>query len=484
MDPFKIDESNRSYIDFIERDESLLADYASKSKDAKCSWVIEGQDSNIDLSKRSLNNNSFLTPFNFDTYMIMFSKSWAKLQGKTQIFVAPTDLQFITRSAHTGYVVQVADQLANGLCLNRDLTRAIASGHDVGHTAFGHPGEYELEAICQEHFCFTSYKELLSSNPNRLNQLELKYGSLRNKNLKEIVPVLERVKEPVFVEQLKREFYVQNDDLIIFSHAKQSFRSLCVLDGKQLTAQTVHGIIAHQRHPWGNYANWSIIFSDDITRVMDLNPLKGISFKGSQRVLFNIDSTHSTYEGQVVKFADFLSFSIHDIDDGLRAGIISIDELRQVSEPFLPGNDFDKFLIGPQRYTFFINQFQDYNRKRILDSESFLGIPEESREILNSIYVNITKPLIHNNNEHSLRTQEARRYVRGLYDLWINNDLESRLLTNAPHLVPELKTEFRNGYSSLRKFCDFIAALTDRELIEIYQRLYSPQATETLLKDL
>src|SRR5919109_1965529 len=84
------------------------------------------------------------TEFQRDRDRILHCKAFRRLKHKTQVFIAPVGDHFVTRLTHTLEVAQIARTIARGLNLNEDLAEAIALGHDLGHTPFGHAGEYAL----------------------------------------------------------------------------------------------------------------------------------------------------------------------------------------------------------------------------------------------------------------------------------------------------------------------------------------------------
>ena len=88
--------------------------------------------------------DSFRTAFERDRDRIVYSKAFRRLKHKTQVFLNPEGDHFVTRLTHTLQVAQIARALAAGLSLNEPLAEAIALGHDVGHTPFGHTGEEAL----------------------------------------------------------------------------------------------------------------------------------------------------------------------------------------------------------------------------------------------------------------------------------------------------------------------------------------------------
>lgn len=92
-----------------------------------------------------------------DRDRILHSKSFRRLKHKTQVFLAPEGDHYRTRLTHTLEVSQIARTIARALKMNESLTEAIALGHDLGHTPFGHAGEYILNEICEEGF--SHYKQ-------------------------------------------------------------------------------------------------------------------------------------------------------------------------------------------------------------------------------------------------------------------------------------------------------------------------------------
>ncbi len=95
---------------------------------------------------------SVRTDFQRDRDRIIHAKSFRRLMHKTQVFLAPEGDHYRTRLTHTLEVSQIARTIARALRLNEDLTEAIALGHDLGHTPFGHSGEDVLDQICSSGF--------------------------------------------------------------------------------------------------------------------------------------------------------------------------------------------------------------------------------------------------------------------------------------------------------------------------------------------
>src|SRR5689334_16919556 len=88
--------------------------------------------------------DEFRTAFERDRDRILHSKAFRRLKHKTQVFINPEGDHYVTRLSHTLQVTQISRALATALTLNEALAEAIALGHDVGHSAFGHTGEEAL----------------------------------------------------------------------------------------------------------------------------------------------------------------------------------------------------------------------------------------------------------------------------------------------------------------------------------------------------
>ncbi len=116
-------------------EDEFLSPYAKKSIDSK-GRVAEEE------------NDPFRTCFQRDRDRIIHCNAFRRLKHKTQVFLSPEGDHYRTRLTHTLEVSQIARTIARCLSLNEDLTEAIALGHDLGHTPFGHAGERALNSCC------------------------------------------------------------------------------------------------------------------------------------------------------------------------------------------------------------------------------------------------------------------------------------------------------------------------------------------------
>jgi dGTPase len=218
--------------------------------------------------------------FRRDCDRIIHSTAFRRLKHKTQVFVFDEGDHYRTRLTHTLEVAQVARALARALALDEDLAEALALAHDIGHPPFGHAGERALDE------CLAAFG-----------------GFDHNAQTLRVVTVLER-RYPTF-------------------------------DGLNLTWETLEGLIKHNGplsdrdgHPLGRYRERTV--PDTILAYSRAQDLQLWSF--------------ASLEAQVAAVADDIAYDAHDIDDGLRAELFSLDEIAAVA---LPGK-----IIGNVRATY------------------------------------------------------------------------------------------------------------------------------------
>ncbi len=121
------------------REATLLSPYATQSAASEGRVVAEEED-------------AYRTAFQRDKDRILHTKAFRRLKRKTQVFLAPTGDHFRTRLTHTLEVAQISRTVGRALFLNEDLVEAIALGHDLGHTPFGHAGEAVLNEVYEPGF--------------------------------------------------------------------------------------------------------------------------------------------------------------------------------------------------------------------------------------------------------------------------------------------------------------------------------------------
>lgn len=126
---------NHNYVDRLHKiEQENLSEFAVKAKDTKGRLKPQAED-------------ICRTDFQRDRDRIIHCKAFRRLMHKTQVFLAPKGDHYRTRLTHTLEVNQIARSISRSLRLNEDLTEAIALGHDLGHTPFGHAGEFALQSV-------------------------------------------------------------------------------------------------------------------------------------------------------------------------------------------------------------------------------------------------------------------------------------------------------------------------------------------------
>ena len=153
-------ESHPTVRERLERLEESLSPYASRSTASR------GRE-------RPETPCPLRTGFQRDRDRIIHTKAFRRLKHKTQVFIAPAGDHYVTRLTHTLEVAQIARTIARSLNLNEDLVEAMALGHDLGHTPFGHVGEETLDQISETGFTHSAQSlrivELLEKDGQGLN---------------------------------------------------------------------------------------------------------------------------------------------------------------------------------------------------------------------------------------------------------------------------------------------------------------------------
>lgn len=239
-----------------------------------------------------IDKHSYRTEFQRDRDRILYSKEFRRLSGKTQVFVTGSDDNMRTRLTHTLEVAQIAETISDRLNLNSMLTKAIALGHDIGHTPFGHVGERTLNYImngCLDYYGFGG--KLLEEDKG-------------------------------------------------FKHNLQGIRVACKLEnnldpvdeghyGLNLTRYTLWGIKSHSSLNYNNecdYLNQKTCRYKNSGKICENKGMFSVSYYNQLLSELN-DSKDWSLEGIIVAYADEIAQRHHDIEDGICAGIIDINNL-------------------------------------------------------------------------------------------------------------------------------------------------------------
>jgi dGTPase len=244
-------EGIRERIERLERE--TLSPYAKLASDSAGRTVPETPD-------------PLRTCFMRDRDRILHSKPFRRLKHKTQVFIAPGGDHYRTRLTHTLEVAQIARTIGRALKLNEDLIEAVALGHDVGHTPFGHAGEAAMDEALRD----------LKDE-----------GSEESRGTSDELP--DEPKSSIQNPKSKIQNPLNFPDR--FRHFEQSLRVLEVLEGLNLTFEVKSGIAVHSKGK------------------ADLTDADG--------------EPTSTLEAAVVRIADRIAYLNHDLDDARRAGFFA-----------------------------------------------------------------------------------------------------------------------------------------------------------------
>ena len=301
------------------------------------------------------------TIYQRDRDRIIHCKTFRRLKHKTQVFLAPEGDHYRTRLTHTLEVAQIARSIARALNLNEDLTEAIALGHDLGHTPFGHAGERTLNSLCP----------------------------------------------------------------MGFAHYKQSIRVVEFLEkdgqGLNLTWEVRDGILNHRTS--GNPST--------------------------------LEGKAPTREGKIIRVSDKIAYINHDIDDGIRAGILKESDIPSEYTDVL-GNS-TKERLNTMISDIIMNSI---GKNDLVMSEPVRKAMTELRKFMfESLYLNPTA-----------KSEEAKadKLITELYRYYVANT------DKLPDTYKRFITEFDERPEQV--VCDYIAGMSDQYSISKFQEIFVPKA--------
>jgi dGTPase len=364
-----------------------LAPYAMRSKDTKGRAFPDTEP-------------EYRTVFQRDRDRVLYTTAFRRLEYKTQVFFNYEGDYFRTRLTHTLEVAQIGRTIARALGANEDLVEVICLAHDLGHSPFGHAGEYTLARLMKD------------------------YGG--------------------------------------FDHNKQSLRIVTELEkrypnfpGLNLTWEVREGIVKHE----SEY---------DISDAKDFDPdLRG------------------NLETQICNIADELAYTVHDLDDGLRSGMISPKMLEGIAlwevlvktidwrGPVL--EDMDRHCMIRELSGVLVTDLVKATDGRLKESGA------KTAEDIQKLAYN----LIGYSEDMQRRNREMKDFLYNkLYRHYrvVRMQVKAeRILTDLfnayhaePSILPDHVQASIEGRSLERTICDYIAGMTDRFATEEHQRLNDP----------
>ena len=291
------------------------------------------------------------TEFQRDRDRIIYCKSFRRLKNKTQVFFSPEGDHYITRLTHTLDVAQIARSIARALSLNEDLVEAIALGHDLGHTPFGHSGERILSKL-----------------------------------------------SPVG-----------------FEHNVQSLRIVDVLEkdgrGLNLTYEVRDGILNHRK-----------------------------------------SGKPATLEGKCVSVADRIAYINHDLDDAVRAGILTEKDVPAEIRAVL--GDSSKQRIN----TTITSVFNASNGKNCVEMEKEVG---EACEALRSFMFD----RVYYSDSARGEEEKAERMLSAMYGYFSKN----------MDKLPQSYIDLLENYPPEQVVCDYLSSMTDRYAVYMFNKIFVPK---------
>lgn len=305
------------------------------------------------LREEAPTENDMRTCYQRDCDRILHSKSFRRLMHKTQVFLQPEGDHYRTRMTHTLEVARIARTITRALRLNEDLAEAIAFGHDLGHTPFGHAGEVALSEVTGK----------------------------------------------------------------AFRHNEQSLRVVDLLEkdgqGLNLTYEVRMGILGHSRH----------------SRLPE------------------------TLEGQIVRKSDQIAYINHDIDDAMRAGILTNADIQREISDVLGDTHRDR-----------INSLVTNMVMHTLRTGQ-LGMDETVDQTMEALR-NFMFERVYKNPVAKGEESKAQHILQELYSYYIKNP--NKL---PPDFRPQLDFDGME-----RVVCDYIAGMTDKYAMYKFDELFIPMA--------
>ncbi|MBE6827222.1 MAG: deoxyguanosinetriphosphate triphosphohydrolase [Ruminococcaceae bacterium] len=320
-----------------ENEKLFLSQYAALSSESRGRAVFEPE-------------CEIRTCFQRDRDRIIHSNAFRRLKHKTQVFLSPEGDHYRTRLTHTLEVSQIARTISRGLGLNEDLTEAIALGHDLGHTPFGHAGERALD--------------------------EVMTGGFR--------------------------------------HYEQSLRVADKLEkngrGLNLTYEVRDGIPCHTE---GKEAE--------------------------------------TREGRVVKLADRIAFLNHDIDDAIRAGVLS--------ESDIPKSISD--VLGERK----AKRINTLVLSAINSGAENIALEASVQEPFDELHAFMYKN-VYTNAACKGEEKKAEALIKTLFEYYSVH----------PDKLPELYQTVVNSEGAERAACDYVSSMSDGYVLKVYNELFIPNS--------
>ena len=351
--------------------------------------------------------NPLRSPYQRDRDRVIHSTAFRRLKHKTQVFVNTSGDHYRTRITHSLEVAQIARTLAKHFNLNEDLCETLSLSHDLGHTPFGHAGE------------------------NVLNECMDLYGGFDH-----------NIQTVRIVSLLENKYY--------------NFKGL------NLSLETIDGLVKH---------------NGPVKNLSKFNKILGKNFF-KNKINYNLNTS---LEAQLTSISDDIAYNSHDLEDGLRANLYTMEDLKNI--PILSGiiNKHKKFiktkgtdLVIRQIIRSIINEMVNdiiTNTKKKIKKEKIKNI----KDIYNHKNLIVTFSKEMNLFDVSIKSflKERMYFSKNVLKKTnmgkkIINFLFLKIKKNPSKFIK--KTIYKKNNFE-RNICDFIAGMTDRYAINLYNSL-------------
>ena len=344
------------------------------------------------------------TPYQRDRDRVIHSTAFRRLKHKTQVFVNTTGDHFRTRITHSLEVAQIARTLAKYFNLNEDLCETLSLSHDLGHTPFGHAGE------------------------NVLNECMGSYGG--------------------------------------FDHNIQTIRIVTILENKyynfkglNLSFETIDGLVKH---------NGPVQNSSKLDRILGKN-----FFANKINYISN-----ASLEAQFASISDDIAYNSHDLEDGLRANLYTVEDLRNI--PILSDiiNKNKKFIRGKGTELVIRQIIRGIVNEMVNDIiiNTKKKIKEKKIKTIKDVY-NHSDLIVTFSKKMNLFDQSVKSFLKEKMYLSKNvlnkTNMGKKIIKSLFLKIKKNPSKFikksiykKNNFE--RNICDFIAGMTDRYAINLY----------------
>ena len=350
---------------------------------------------------------SLRSDFQRDRDRIIHSTAFRRLKHKTQVFVNTTGDHFRTRITHSLEVAQIARTLCKFFNLNEDLCETLSLAHDLGHTPFGHAGE------------------------DALNECMKKFGGFDHN--------IQTIRIALFLENRYYEF-----------------------KGLNLTLETIDGLLKH---------------NGPIKKLKKYNSIIGKNYF-TNKINF---STYPSLEAQIASISDDIAYNSHDLEDGLKSNLFKLKDLEKI--PILKNiifrhtkrkNNYSMDLIIRQIVREIINEMV----KDVIRTTKY-NIKKYQLNNLNKVY-KAHYPIVNFSKQMNKFDKKIKRFLR--QKMYYNKKVKKNT-NQGKKIIKKLFSAIQRNPSKYinvskydksniaRSICDFIAGMTDRYAINLYNKI-------------